>query len=109
MPRVARRWAARVGAVCPLPHVSKVAVWASTGYAPAMPSPRRTLHEVWSLDADGQPHKHGAALGLTFQDACKQLASESVDFWTHYDKGRYQGRPLYRSREDLMSKPASAG
>jgi hypothetical protein len=67
------------------------------------------LHEVWSRDASGQPHMHGTALGVTFQDACKQLATESVDFWTHYDKGRYQGNPLFRSREEVMAQSASTG
>jgi hypothetical protein len=64
-----------------------------------MSNAARAAHfEIWSRSKDGRVHKHGAALGLTFQDACKHLASECVDFWTHYDKGRYQGRRLYASR-----------
>jgi hypothetical protein len=34
-------------------------------------------------------------VGITFEDACKQLACESLDFWTHYDKGKYRGWTLF--------------
>lgn len=70
---------------------------------------RRTLHEVWSCDTAGRAQMHGTAFGLTFQDACKQLASESIDFWTHYDKGHYRGRLLCQSREEAMAQHAAAG
>ncbi|MDH5676224.1 MAG: hypothetical protein OEZ06_29155 [Myxococcales bacterium] len=74
----------------------------------ATPS-RATRYEVWSRDDNGEVEKHGAAFGLTFEDACKHLASESIDFWTHFDKGRYRGRPLFHDREQALaaSPPAS--
>ncbi|MGD8862729.1 MAG: hypothetical protein PVI30_22145 [Myxococcales bacterium] len=63
--------------------------------------------EIWSRTQDGRAHKHGGACGRTFDDACKHLASESVDFWTHYDKGRYRGRALYPSEALALGTRAS--
>ena len=54
--------------------------------------------EVWSRGPDGAARLHGRARCLSFADACKQLATESIDFWTHYDRGCYQGRSLHPSR-----------
>jgi len=65
---------------------------------------RSTCYEVWSRADDGAAHKHGVALGVTFEDACKHLASESIDFWTHFDKGRYRGRQLYRDRTAALTE-----
>ena len=57
---------------------------------------RPTTFEIWSRIPDGSVKKHGSALGLTFGDACKQLASESVDFWNHYDgRGKFKGYELH--------------
>jgi len=33
-------------------------------------------HEVWSRTETGSVEKHGAAFGVTFEDACKHLAPE---------------------------------
>lgn len=60
-------------------------------------------YEIWSCSESGHVHKHGAAFGATFEDACKHLASESIDFWTHYERGRYQGRPVYPSRREALA------
>jgi len=70
-------------------------------------SMRSTLYEVWSCADDGAVQKHGAALGVTFEDACKQLSTESVDFWTHFEKGRYRGRLLYRARGEALHAGAA--
>ena len=64
---------------------------------------RSTCYEVWSRSENGDAQKHGVALGVTFEDACKHLASESIDFWTHFDKGRYRGRRLYRDRSAALA------
>jgi hypothetical protein len=64
---------------------------------------RTTSYEIWSCSGDGNVERHGRALGITFEDACKQLASESVDFWTHFDKGTYRGRRLYPSRAEALA------
>lgn len=66
-------------------------------------APRSAWFEIWSRDADGDVEKLGAAFGVTFEDACKHLASESIDFWTHFEKGLYRGRPLYRSRGQALA------
>jgi len=60
-------------------------------------------YEVWSRAENGRVRKHGEAVGLTFEDACKHLACESIDFWTYYEKGRYRGRPLSESAADAES------
>lgn len=60
----------------------------------------RSAHfEVWSRRANGETHFHGRAYGLTFEDACKQLACDSLDFWHHYKRGCYDGQPLHASAE----------
>jgi hypothetical protein len=64
-----------------------------------MTSYRSQLHEVWSRTHDGTVLQHGVAPGLTFADACKHLCTESIDFWTHFDKGCYRGHRLYPSRQ----------
>jgi hypothetical protein len=64
--------------------------------------------EIWSRTQDGRAQKHGGACGRTFDDACKHLASESVDFWTHYDKGRYRGRALYPSEALALGARAAS-
>lgn len=64
---------------------------------------RSTCYEVWSRADNGSAQKHGVALGVTFEDACKHLASESIDFWTHFDKGRYRGRPLYQDQGQALA------
>lgn len=71
-----------------------------------MASAPHTRFEVWSCDAVGRPHMHGTAAGRTFADACKQLACDSMDFWTHFDKGCYQGRPLHSSRAEALAAHA---
>lgn len=63
---------------------------------------RSTLYEVWSRATSGAVQKHGSAFGVTFEDACKHLACESIDFWTHYERGRYRGRPLCESRRQAL-------
>jgi hypothetical protein len=60
-------------------------------------------HEVWSRTETGSVEKHGAAFGVTFEDACKHLAAESVDFWTYFDRGYYRGRRLYPSRSQALA------
>jgi hypothetical protein len=72
-----------------------------------IPIARAKLFEVWSRTDTDRAHKHGEAFGLTFSDACKHLASESLDFWTHYDKGRYRSRPLYPTRHQALTAPNS--
>ena len=64
--------------------------------------------EIWSRAPDGSAHKHGEANGLTFEDACKQLSTECLDFWTHYERGSYRGRPLYPDRDAALAGPAAA-
>ena len=63
---------------------------------------RSTLYEVWSRTAGGGVQKHGSAFGVTFEDACKHLACESIDFWTHYERGRYRGRVLCETRGQAL-------
>ena len=70
---------------------------------------RSTRYEVWSRTDKGSAEKHGTAFGVTFADACKQLASESIDFWTHFDKGSYRGRPLYQSQAQALAPPEPEG
>ena len=70
---------------------------------PEAPLRRATHFEIWSQTLDGSIKMHGAAQGLTFVDACKQLASESVEFWKHYDdKGKFQGYKLHSSRAEVV-------
>ena len=64
---------------------------------------RSSLFEIWSAVEGGGAQMHGSAYGVTFADACKHLASESVDFWTHYDKGRYRGRRLWSSEREALA------
>lgn len=61
---------------------------------------RKNHFEIWSRVETGELKLHGAAYGLTFEDACKQLASESIDFWKHYARGTYRGEKLYPSEEE---------
>jgi len=69
-----------------------------------VPSRRSTRFEIWSRTLDGSIKRHGVARGLTFVDACKQLASESVDFWKDYDdKGKFQGYRLHSSRAEVVA------
>lgn len=58
--------------------------------------------EVWSRTEDGDAVKHGVADGMTFDDACRQLACDSVDFWTHYERRRYRDRTLHPSRAEAL-------
>ena len=45
---------------------------------------------------------------MTFEDACKHLSTENLDFWTHYERGAYRGRRLYATREEALADPADA-
>lgn len=65
--------------------------------------------EVWSRTEDGDVVKHGDAVGMTFEDACKQLACDSVDFWTHYEKRRYRNRTLHPSRGEALGNAPPTG
>ena len=65
--------------------------------------------EIWSCSPDGSARKHGEANGLTFADACKQLSTECIDFWTHYERGAYQGRPLHASRAAALAATLDGG
>jgi hypothetical protein len=78
------------------------------GPLPAERGPR--WHEIWSCAPDGRVQKHGGAFGLTFEDACKHLSCESVDFWKEYHKGRYRGRLVCESRAQALARvPAARG
>jgi hypothetical protein len=63
----------------------------------------RASFEVWSRGKGNEPQFHGRAFGLTFEDACKQLACDSLDFWRYYERGRYDGQGLYESAEAARS------
>lgn len=65
-------------------------------------TPTRNYFEIWSRPPSGDLRCHGRAPGMTFDDACKHLACESLDFWTHFDRGRYQGDPLFASRHEAQ-------
>lgn len=71
-----------------------------------MASTRANYFEVWSRTTSGSAEKHGAALGVTFEDACKHLACESLDFWQHFDKGMYRGQRLYPSEQEALADDA---
>ena len=62
-----------------------------------MKSDRTQLFEIWSRSERGEARLHGCASGLTFEDACKQLACDSIDFWRYFDRGSYGGRKLHPS------------
>ena len=63
---------------------------------------RATHFEIWSRTPTGV-RLHGRAAGLTFEDACKQLACESLDFWHHFSRGSYRGDKLYPSSADALA------
>ncbi len=63
----------------------------------------RACFEIWSRSRTNEPQFHGRAFGLTFEDACKQLACDSLDFWRYYERGRYNGRLLFGSAEEARS------
>jgi hypothetical protein len=65
--------------------------------------PRRKTFEIWSRGESGLVRLHGRALGLTFEDACKHLACESLDFWHHYARGSYGGEKLYPSADEALA------
>ena len=67
-----------------------------------MSDERNTRYEIWSRLETGEARLHGCATGLTFQDACKQLACDSLDFWRHYEKGSYQSHKLYPSAAEAL-------
>ncbi len=58
---------------------------------------RNETFEIWSSSDSGEPRLHGRASGLTFEDACKQLACDSLDFWRNFERGAYAGYRLYAS------------
>ena len=62
--------------------------------------------EVWSRVDGGAIERHGVAFGLTFEDACKQLSTESLDFWEHFEKGRFRGHKVYPSRAEAAADSA---
>ena len=62
-----------------------------------MMSQRSEIFEIWSRGEGGEPRLHGRAAGLTFEDACKQLACDSIDFWQNFERGSYAGHRLYAS------------
>lgn len=66
---------------------------------------RAKVYEVWSRTPSGSLKKHGVARGLTFEDACKQLACDSLDFWMHFQRGAYQGHKLHPSETEVLSEP----
>ncbi len=68
-----------------------------------MSDARNNRYEIWSLNDSGEPRLHGHATGLTFDDACKQLACDSLDFWRHYKRGSYAGHKLYASRDAAVA------
>ena len=61
------------------------------------------MFEIWSRDETGGARLHGRAAGLTFEDACKQLACESLDFWRHYARGSYGNERLYPSEAEALA------
>lgn len=65
---------------------------------------RSRWYEVWTRAPDGTVQCHGGAHGLTFEDACKHLSCESLDFWTHFEKGRYRGRRLCATRSEALAQ-----
>ena len=72
----------------------------------SMTNDRSRHFEIWSRCEDGTARLHGRAEGITFEDACKHLACESLDFWSHYTRGKYRGVKLYSSKKEAI---ASAG
>lgn len=67
-----------------------------------MSSERSTMFEIWSRSTSGEPRLHGRASGLTFEDACKQLACDSLDFWRFYDRGSYRDQKVYPSATEAL-------
>ena len=65
-----------------------------------MTHPRSHYFEIWSGTDSGEARLHGRALGLTFEDACKHLACESLDFWKNYERGAYGGEKLYATKAE---------
>ncbi len=59
--------------------------------------------EIWSRREDGTARLHGRAEGLTFEDACKHLSCESLDFWNHYVGRKYRGAKLYESKAEALA------
>ena len=74
----------------------------AVGVGSAVNDGRNTRYEIWSLGESGEPHLHGCASGLTFEDACKQLACDSLDFWHHYERGAYRRQKLYPSAAEAL-------
>lgn len=76
----------------------------SADEAPSVNDARGAFYEIWSRDETGGVRLHGSASGLTFEDACKQLSCDSLDFWRYYARGAYRGQRLHSSaaaaRED---------
>jgi len=64
---------------------------------------QRRRFEIWSRSAAGTARLHGNASGATFQDACKHLACESIDFWTHFARGAYGDEKLYPSEAEALA------
>lgn len=69
---------------------------------PLLPPSPKHYFDIWSRSPSGEPQLHGRAQGLTFEDACKQLASESIDFWHHFERGSYRGEKLYPSKAEVL-------
>ena len=67
-----------------------------------MSDERNTRYEIWSLNETGEARLHGCASGLTFEDACKQLACDSLDFWRYYERGAYRNQRLYPSAAEAL-------
>lgn len=68
-----------------------------------MNSQRSDYFEIWSRSETGEARLHGRASGLTFEDACKQLACDSLDFWRYYQRGSYGGQKLYTSAGEALA------
>ena len=67
-----------------------------------MNTERRDRFEIWSRTETGEARLHGRACGVTLEDACKQLACDSLDFWRNYERGSYCGHPLYPSAAEAL-------
>lgn len=74
-----------------------------------MTNDRSRRFEIWSRCEGGTARLHGRAEGMTFEDACKHLACESLDFWSHYTRGKYRGFKLYSSKDEALTPGDSGG
>ena len=63
---------------------------------------RTDLFEIWSRRETGDAVLHGRARGLTFQDACKQLACDSIEFWRYHERDTWRGQKLFPSAAQAL-------